>query len=222
MTSLVAERITGRPAEAGQGAERGEAMDTEIEIKTDPGQAESNRARVRRIVYDPLGFRFPRAVDADLGARRLDTLADQLSYLTDDSLGALREMLRHQGLGSARCHWPERATVIALAEIVQPRPIWDIPELRRWFASVEGPQALLRRELVETWEYFSQRKRPPVDAGARAKVREAAEAARRRLAIIGEREAAGLSVRPDDLQWRVWYLDIETRLTAMVEGNRPC
>ncbi len=220
MTSLVATRNTERLAKAGQGAERGVKMDAEVEIEIETGQAGSNRARVRRILFDPLGFRFPKAVDPDLGARRLDTLADQLSYLTDDSLGALREMLRHQGLGSARCHWPERATVIALAEIVQPRPIWDIPELRRWFASVEGPQAILRGELVETWEYFDRRKRPPVDAGARALVHEAAEQSKRRLAIIDEREAAGLSVRPDDLRWRAWYRDLEARLADLVAEVR--
>ena len=208
-----------RLAVAGHRAEEAE-MTADVAIET--AQAETNRARVRRILFDPLGFKFPKAVDPELGARKLDTLADQLGYLTDDSLGALREMLRHQGLGSAKCHWPERATVIALAELVQPRPIWDIPELRRWFASIEGPQAILRGELVETWQYFERRKRPPVDAGARAMVREAAAQAKRRLEIIAEREALDLSVRPDDLQWRDWYRDIEAKLSALVQESRPC
>ena len=78
----------------------------------------------------------------------------------------------------------------------------------------------LRGELVETWQYFERRKRPPLDAGARAMVREAAAQAKRRLEIIAEREALDLSVRPDDLQWRAWYRDLEARLADLVAEVR--
>lgn len=189
------------------------------EIKTE-APAETKRDRVRRILLTPLGFRFPKGV-ADADQRRaLDRLADELAYMADDRLAALCEMLRSHGGGSARNFWPDHATFLGFAEVVQPRPLDELPALLRWFGSVEGPRAIAEGSLVETWEYVRARKVPPATPQARAKIAEAAQESARRLNVIAERRSAGLGISPDDLGWAQWYAALRAHCEAIVARER--
>lgn len=184
------------------------------------GHAETKRAKVRRLLFEPLGFRFRREVD-EAGRRHfLDGLADELGYMAEDRLKALAEMLRSHGQGSDRNIWPDRATFIGFAEVVQPRPLEELPALLSWFGSVEGPRAQAAGELVETWDYIRRRKAPPFTDQARKLVSEAAREANRRLVIIAERRAAGLGIAADHLEWERWYLARRADCEAIVARER--
>ena len=184
------------------------------------GQTETKRDRVRRLLIDPLGFRFPKRTEPDEARKRLDRLADDLGYLSDASLRTLADMLRTKGQGSERNFWPDHATFIGFAEVVQPRPVEELPALLSWFGSVEGPRAISEGTLVETFDWISRRKIPPYSPPARAAVNEEAAKNARRLSIIAERRAAGLTVAPDELGWERWYLDRKTECEALVARER--
>lgn len=169
------------------------------------GASESRRDRVRRRLLDRLDFRFPKSTDADAGQRFLDGLADELGYLSDRGLEVLRGVVEVKGEGSARCFWPSRATFLGFAQLVEPRPVEELPALRRWFASVEGPKAQAEGTLVETWEYFRRNRVPPVSEGARRRLYEEAEANKRRLRIVREKQAAGHVVAAEDAEWARAY-----------------
>lgn len=178
--------------------------------------AETKRGRVRRLLLGPLGFRHPRGTDEADGRKALDRIADDLGYMADDRLAALCDMLRSHGQGSARNLWPDHATFVGFAEVVQPRPLEELPALLRWLGSVEGPRALAAGTLVETVEYVRGRKVPPVTPQARQLVAEKAAENARRLVIIGERRAAGLGIAPSELAWEGWYLDQRAAAEALV------
>ena len=128
---------------------------------------ETNRDRVRRLLFAPLGFRWPKGVPEDRGRADLDAIADDLSYLSDADLAVLARIMRVHGDGSARCFWPPRAAFAGFAHVVRPRPMTDDPSLLRWWASVEGQRMVLDGTLVETYDYFERHRKPPVGDGPR-------------------------------------------------------
>lgn len=187
---------------------------------TGTAPSESNRDRVRRLLFDPLGFRHPKTMPEDRGRMVLNAIADDLAYLSDDGLAALERMLRVHGQGSARNFWPDRATFINFAHVVQPLPLDQDPKLVSWFASVEGQRMVEDGTLVETWRYFEARRIPPATPEARRLVATRADEARRRLGVIADKERLGYHVAPDDADWARWYRDLTARLEALVATAR--
>lgn len=181
---------------------------------------ESNRDRVRRLVFAPLGFRHPRKVAEDEGRVILDQIADDLSHLPAAHLAALAEALRGKGEGSARDFWPSRACILGHADWLYPRPLQLAPALMRWFASVEGPRAIAEGTLVETWQHFERHKAPPVSPLARTRVAAVASDNARRLELITDRRARGVAVAPDDAAWEQHYLERRRICTEAVERAR--
>ena len=178
---------------------------------------EANRDRVRRLLFTPLGFRHPAKLTEADGRARLDQIADELGYLTDKGLEALARMLRVHGQGTARNWWPDRATFVGWAHVVQPLPLERDPKLLSWFASVEGQRMVQDGTLVETYRYLQERRVPPFTPEARSFVRAAASEANRSIRVIREKQAAGHQVSPDDLRRADLYEAETARLSALVQ-----
>lgn len=169
---------------------------------------ETKRDRVRRLVLDPLkadGFRFPKGVKADDGQTRLDRLADDLAYMSDDGLAALRISLRTKGEGAARCFWPMPATVLGLAESFQHRPLDELPQLLRWFSSAAGHAAILGDRLVAEYWFWTQYKRPPVKPMDKKTVDQKAADWRRRVELAQDRIDRDRALPEDEARWLEWY-----------------
>lgn len=207
-------------AEKRKGAKMQATEDGRTESGDGAGVQESKRAKVRRCLLDPLGFRFRKEVPEEDRQKFLTRLCDDLGYMAPGRLAVMADMLRGHGQGAAKCFWPEHATFVGLAEVVEPRPIEELPALRSWFGSVEGPRAIRDGTLVETFDYISARKVPPYTPQARAMVAERAAQSRRRLTIIAERRAQGLPVAPEDAAWEGWYTDRHAACAAIVERER--
>lgn len=158
------------------------------------------------------GFRKSAKVKADVHKAALTKLADELGYMSDDNLRVLRALLRTKGQGPTRDIWPSVATIVGYAEGLEPRPLEEMPGLVRWFRSVEGPKALRAGTLVETWQFFHRRKRPPLNA--ERLLREEAEENSRRLELYRERVRAGITVTEEEARWVEWY----ERQLAYCEG----
>lgn len=195
-------------------------METGLQDDRRDGASESNRDRVRRLLIAPCGFRAAKGTDAAEHLRWLDGLADELSYMTDPSLTVLAQILATKGQGGARNLWPDLATVRGYAEVVQRRPLEELPALKRWWASVEGPKAIADGTLVATWEWFQDRKAPPVTPQARKIVAERSSDYRRRVAVVRDKQKAGIIVGGEDLAWVRWFEGLEARLIDLVEQER--
>jgi hypothetical protein len=178
---------------------------------------EANRDRVRRLLFAPLGFRHPAKLTEADGRARLDQIADELGYLTDDALETLARMLRVHGQGAARNWWPDRATFVGWAHVVQPRPLEDDPKLLSWFASVEGQRMVQDGTLVETFHYFQKHRVPPFTPEARRRVLEQARDANRRVMLTRERQDLGHEVLPDSARFADLYEAETARLAALVQ-----
>lgn len=169
---------------------------------------ESNRDRVRRLLFLPLGYRAPQAGKGRMTPEEerafLDGIADELSYVPDDGLSAMAAMLRGKGEGAARDFWPSRACFVGHAEFVCPRPMQASPALMRWFSSIEGPKAIAAGTLVETWAHVERWKVPPVKPEAQAEIRRRAAENASRLERERERAARGV-VWPDEAEWARRY-----------------
>lgn len=165
------------------------------------GKAESKRGRVRRLLTDrlnDLGFRRHgnvRVADHEL---TLIKIIDALTYMSDQSLNVLFDMLKSKGQGRDRDVWPSRATFLGYAELVEPQAIEALPSLIRWFRSVEGPKALRDGTLVETWMYFKTHKKPPVSA--RLQIADNAKNNARKLELYREKIQGGRA-SPEEINW---------------------
>lgn len=186
----------------------------------DGGHAETKRDKVRRLVFLPLGFRHRREVDEAEGRRWLDALADDLGYMGEERLKALADLMRGHGQGSARNLWPDRATFLGFAEVIEPRPLDQFPAVCSWFGSVEGPAAIRAGTLAETWQYIQRAKKPPYTDQARRQIVEAAALSRRRIELIADRRRNGLAIGADELAWEAWYLRLTAQCEAIVERER--
>lgn len=186
----------------------------------DSDHHETKRDRVRRLLLDPLGFRFRKGTDPEEGKKALNRIADDLAYMAEDRLRALKDMLATKGQGADRNFWPDHATFIAFAEMVEPRPVEELPALLSWFGSVEGPTAMRSGQLVETWQFIERRKKPPVTPQERALVLEQAAKNARRIQIIEERRRDGRTVDAEDAAWERWYLGLRGRCEDIVARER--
>ncbi|KMK63784.1 hypothetical protein [Puniceibacterium sp. IMCC21224] len=141
-------------------------------------RTETNRDRVRRLLITPLddlGYQRPAGIkDAPWQAERVK-LCDDLTYLSDDSLRVLCQMLRTKGQGKRRGEWLRRGPILSFAQIVQARPVEEMPNLVSWFRSVEGPRAERQGVLVNEFEFFARHHRPPLNDGEHRKIAESAQ-----------------------------------------------
>lgn len=132
-------------------------------------KTESKRARVRRLVVDPLsagGMRFKHGTPADEQVRRINRICDELSRLSDDQLVWVRNWMEIKGQGANKCFWPDFVTIAQMAHGQNPRPIEEFPEMASWFGSRAGPEAAkVPGRLVRELRFIEKERRPPTFAG---------------------------------------------------------
>jgi len=186
---------------------------------------ETKRDRVRRLLIDKLksdGMRFERGTPVEDQKRRLDRMADDLSYMTDERLGWLRDCLKTKGEGSRRNFWPSRITVLGYAEQAQPRPLEDWPGLKGWFVSAAGQVAIgTPGRLLAEFKFWTKHKRPPVRSyELEAVAREAKQISARRETLVSRRDRNVLT-DAEDIRWLGVVEQVESQLVGWVrEGSR--
>lgn len=179
---------------------------------------ETKRGRVRRCLIEPLteaGFRKSGKVNADRHEVFLQKLADHLGYMDEDRLATLKSMLIYRGQGPSKDAWPTLAQIMALAEVVAPRPVEEHPTILSWFRSARGEQARREGTLVAEFVFLEKRKRPPLSDGDWRTVRDRAAQWQRQAQLVEERAARG-AASMDDQQWLSWYRAVEARVEALM------
>jgi len=181
---------------------------------------ETKRDRVRRLLIGPLrenGFRFKHGTAPEAQQKALDRIADDLGYMSDRHLSVLAASLATKGEGSSRNFWPGYATIIGLAEAFQPRPLEGWPALVSWFGSAAGAQALAGNRLLAEFQFFQQKKRPPLSDQDRNAIAARAEDHQRQFELITDRERRGV-MRDGDQRWLDWYERELACVEALVRG----
>lgn len=171
--------------------------------------AETARDRVRRLFIAPLaedGMRFRSGTPEDVQRKRLDRMADDLAYMSDDALRLLKICMRTKGEGSNGVFWPTRVSILKFANAAQPRPIEDIPGFRSWFASAAGAEAAaVPGRLVAEYAFFCRHLHPPYDDAHKAAVASQAAQLSERAMRLEERAGRGVALSPDDSSWLSRY-----------------
>lgn len=137
---------------------------------TDQTGQESKRSRVKRLLITPLqeeGMKPKRGVDAQTHRAFIDRLCDEVAYLPDVGLIALRRWAEVNGGGSARNIWPEFVSFAAMAQTHTARPIEELPEVASWFISRAGEAAMQRPGMLVAELRFIEHKRRPAFRGDR-------------------------------------------------------
>lgn len=181
------------------------------------------RGRVKALLIEPLasdGMRFKAGTPDKTARARIDAIADDLAYMSDAGLAAMRDWMARHGEGSARCFWPSRISINSTAEAFEKRPVEEMPALIRWFASNAGRTANDADRLVAEYEFFRTRKRPPINDQDRNKVREVSERWTRRVDLARDRTRRGYSLSDDDAGWLRWYEGRLEYVTGLVAAER--
>lgn len=203
-------------------AEKGQDMADVVQVDPRAQGADSARGRVRRVLIEPMigmGFRHPGKVSPEDGQRKLDQIADDLAHLTADQLATLRDCLRSKGEGSRRVFWPARATVLAFAEVLAPRPLEHMPRLVAWFRSAAGADALAAGRHVAEWLHWERRKAPPLHDMQKRAVAQAAQEMSGRAERLRERRDRGAVLLAQDAEWLRWYEALDARVRAVIAGD---
>ncbi len=182
-------------------------------------QPETNRARVRRLLIEPLaemGMRFKHGTQPDVQAATLNRFCDDLAYASDETLRGVFEFARRNGQGSGRTFWPERVALLSVAHAIEPVPFEEQPVLSSWFGSNAGPVARKEGRLVAEFCFMQQKLRPPGSDREWAAIRRRAEDYARRIELAEDRQARDVSIDEDERRFLDWYRSVEVRAEKLI------
>lgn len=180
---------------------------------------ETGRAAVRRLLVDRLnaaGLQRPRGMAAAAFDQMQGHLCEGLAYMTGDNLMTLAETVIDNAQGG---RWPVEAVVRDFAKRLQRPPPKSNRIITSWLASVEGPKAVERGDLVELYQLLRAKPVPPSDF-ERRQLQERAQQNRRRVQLVREKKAAGVA-SAEETGWLDRYLaDQEAARAIVEEGSR--
>jgi len=171
-------------------------------------QNETKRARVRRLLIEPLqesGFCYPKKVPEEIQRKRLTAVIDAVSYMSDRGLTVLQKSMLTKGEGAAKRFWPERVTFIGWAEAFEKRPLSQVPELLSWFKSRAGLDALRDDRLVAEYEFWRDNKRPPLTNRDRKAIMDRANEITAQVTRHEDRMERRVAAYFDDAGFYAWY-----------------
>lgn len=144
-------------------------------------------------------------------------LAERLAWMSADGLQTLAQIIIDTS--PFKRDWPMESWILLNARRIETEPVTENRTLTSWLASIEGPKAVARGDLVEVFRFVRDKRRPPTALD----MRDIAEKARdrlRRVAVVNDKIRHG--VCPDeDRKWLQSVLDDEQAALALVDmGNR--
>jgi len=174
----------------------------------------TRRDRVRALLADltARGMRRRRGQSEAVLSDDLDRLVVALDHLSPACLDVLGEQILDMAGGARRDEWPSFVVMRGIGLGLQARPFEERRIVRSWLASVEGPLALARGELVPLYRFLRRHGRPPLAMDLRQISDSAAECVRR-LQIIDERGTP----RSDELDWLRAYRADESAALAILD-----
>ncbi|WP_370286912.1 hypothetical protein [Pseudooceanicola nanhaiensis] len=183
---------------------------------------ETKRDRVRRLLITPAqdrGMRFRKGTSDEDQRKHLDRLCDELAYLSDRTLDALREWVTTHGEGSERTFWPTHTSIVSTAEAYEPRPLEETPGVAGWFRSRAGEAALAENRLIAEFLWWERKKRPPLSAHERKLVADRAASIASERARTEDKLNRGVAPLQPDLEQLEYWKSIEARALSLVRDG---
>lgn len=166
-------------------------------------QAEGEK-RVQAVLIDGLlrrGLVKPGHVTAAQFADMLEGLRAKLAYMTAENLAALEEAVAAMPAGKARDRFPIANVILDQAAQIQPPGDDASPLIRAVFAHELGLSAIAEGWAPELLREVRKVRKWPGPYQVRS-IREAAQDALRRMALLDERLAYGGELTGEDADWR--------------------
>lgn len=198
----------------------GEAMTDQVTAPGDDKGGLQGKGAVRVLLIERLldaGFVRPRGVTAEVFERQKKHLAERLAYMSAENLMTLAEVLI--GKATKGYAWPSELMVMQFASGLQAPPPMQSRIVTSWLASIEGPKAVLRGDLVELYRYVRRHHAPPQGTYAAKKIAEEARDNARRRTIMQERMRDGVASDEDRRWLRDWETDQEAALALVRAGQ---
>ncbi|MBC7154571.1 MAG: hypothetical protein H5U19_08170 [Rhodobacteraceae bacterium] len=183
-------------------------------------ELKDGKARVRTILTGPLargGMVRKRGVSVEDHERFLSRLEARLSYMADDRLSALAEVIERLAGGPMKNIWPAEVSIMNWARDLQEVPASESRLVRSYLQSAAGDAAMSGEWLVELFLHLKRTGTPPNDYAMKCIRDEAMENMRTRLAIEHAREQGRAS--PRDLAWLDGYMDTRRRCLDIVNAK---
>lgn len=180
---------------------------------------ETKRDRVRRMLITPAqdrGMRFRKDMAEEDQRKHLDRLCDELAYLSDRTLQALREWVTSHGEGSKRTFWPTHISIVSTAEAYEPRPLEETPGVASWFRSRAGEAALADNRLVAEFIWWERKKRPPMSAHDRKLIADRAASIASEWARTEDKLNRGVAPLQPDIEQLDYWKGIDARAKRLV------
>lgn len=184
----------------------------------DQNHDQAGRAAVRALLIERLqgaGLRRARGISQTQHLAALDRLTGHLAYMTFANLETLAEVVLDAAQGGI-C--PSEALIRQYGEALQARPLAQHRIVTSWLASVEGPRAEARGDLVELFRWLRRHApRPPLPMDMRMIAEMAAANNRQRELIRGRIERQTAS--DEDSAWLAAYLRDQDAARQIVAGR---
>jgi len=183
------------------------------------------RARVQALLWDRIdeaGMTRAKGETVDAHAAMRKRVSDRLAYMGPEALAVLADMIVTNAIGAGAAKpkatiWPE-TSILSHAHALQSPPVFQLPIVTSWLASIEGPAAIAGGFEVELYRHLAKHGRPPLAYDLRL-IREAAEDAARQILLIGGRIERG-AADPVDLQWLEAYKRDRQAVAAIVAAGQ--
>lgn len=197
-----------------------EAMTDQVTAPRESREPLQGKEAVRVLLIERLqdaGFVRPRGVTAEVFERQQKHLAERLAYMSAENLMTLAEVLI--GKPAKGYAWPPELLVTQYASGLQTPPPMQSRVVTSWLASIEGPKAVLRGDLVELYRYVRRHQAPPQGTYAASKIAEEARDNARRRTIVQERMRDGVASDEDRRWLRDWEADQEAAQALVRAGQ---
>lgn len=177
------------------------------------------RARVDALLFEPLsGLARKRGVSAEKHEKSLDRLRGWLSYMSDDNLRAMRDLIARHAVKGV---WPEEGLIRHWSMTLQCPPPRDCAYARSLIKSAMGRQAMAEGWAVELFQ-IAKKLGPPPGKYIISRLKQDADSNRHKRRVIRENIEAGRAT-PDEKRWlESWHAElaeIEAIQSAVEEGT---
>lgn len=195
-------------------------MDAAEQTET-AGQIETGAARVKRVLLEPLaelGLARPSGMSAALFEKALAGFANNLGYMSEESLVSLRLSIEGNLLGRNQNRWMSPATVYTWARTIEPEPQAEPDLVLSYLRSRAGEEALSGGYAAELRRYLKKYRRPPLP-NFKARLAVEAQESRSRAIRIEENSAVGRASE-DELAWLQAYRRAQEVSRRIVEEGK--
>lgn len=181
------------------------------------------RTRVRKLLIEPLaekGLNRANGATVEQHAAMTERLVRRLAYMSPEGLRMLEEQVEQLAEGKRRDRWPAEVTVVNLARRIERPPAAESRIVPSYMRSAAGRRAweedpLLAAELLR---HLLSTRLPPAD-WQWAKMREAAEYRRRRIAGARMRREEGRETEEDARRLDEWAREREQVRAWVFDGK---